>query len=162
VEKGVDYGWPYCYYDPEQKKLVLAPEYGGGPSAAYPAHWAPTALTFYTDSGVLAEYRGGAFIGFHGSWNRAPEPQEGYNVGFQPFTGGKPAGQYQVFADGFAGSRKEPGLGRAGKSQLRTHPEERRARGVPAAATGPSIIGVSLPVAFAAAALIAWRVSNGD
>ena len=27
--KGGDYGWPFCYYDNFQKKLVLAPEYGG-------------------------------------------------------------------------------------------------------------------------------------
>jgi glucose/arabinose dehydrogenase len=122
VEKGASYGWPYCYYDPEQKRLVLAPEYGGdghktdrcgdkrGPIAAFPAHWAPTALAFYSGSTFPEAYRGGAFIAFHGSWNRAPEPQQGYNVVFQPFTGGKPSGPYQVFADGFAGARKEPGL----------------------------------------------------
>ena len=122
VEKGTDYGWPYCYYDPGQQRLVLAPEYGGdgkkvgrcsekqGPIATYPAHWAPMALAFYTGSTFPEAYRGGAFIAFHGSWNRAPEPQEGYNVAFQPFAGGKPTGQYRVFADGFAGSRKEPGL----------------------------------------------------
>jgi glucose/arabinose dehydrogenase len=122
VEKGADYGWPYCYYDPEQQHLVLAPEYGGdgnkvgrcrqkrGPIAAYPAHWAPMGLAFYTGSAFPEEYRGGAFIAFHGSWNRAPEPQEGYNVVFQPFVGGKPSGEYEVFADGFAGARKQPGL----------------------------------------------------
>jgi mono/diheme cytochrome c family protein len=54
-------------------------------------------------------YRGGAFIAFHGSWNRAPFPQGGYNVVFQPFADGKPAGKYEVFADGFAGAVKEPG-----------------------------------------------------
>jgi glucose/arabinose dehydrogenase len=122
VEKGANYGWPYCYYDPEQKRLVLAPEYGGdgkrtdrcgdkrAPIAAFPAHWAPLALAFYTDSTVPEPYRDGAFIAFHGSWNRAPEPQDGYNVVFQPFAGGKPSAPYQVFADGFAGARKEPGL----------------------------------------------------
>ena len=122
VEKGADYGWPYCYYDQEQRKLVLGPEYGGdgkkvgrcadkrGPLATYPAHWAPNALAFYTDSVFPEAYRGGAFIAFHGSWNRAPEPQEGYNVVFQPFANGKPSGDHQVFADGFAGARKEPGL----------------------------------------------------
>lgn len=122
VEKGADYGWPYCYYDPEQQKLVLAPEYGGdgkkigrcadkrGPLATFPAHWAPNALAFYTGSAFPGPYRGGAFIAFHGSWNRAPEPQEGYHVVFQPFADDKPSGDYQVFADGFAGGRKEPGL----------------------------------------------------
>ncbi|MEO6055402.1 MAG: PQQ-dependent sugar dehydrogenase [Gemmatimonadales bacterium] len=122
VEKGADYGWPYCYYDPDQQKLVLAPEYGGdgrqigrcankrGPVAVFPAHWAPNALAFYTGSTFPEPYGGGAFIAFHGSWNRAPEPQEGYSVAFQPFADGKPSGDYQIFADGFAGARKQPGL----------------------------------------------------
>jgi glucose/arabinose dehydrogenase len=122
VEQGGDYGWPYCYHDPELKSLVLAPEYGGdgkkvgecatkrGAVAAFPAHWAPLALAFYEGSMFPASYKGGAFIAFHGSWNRAPEPQEGYNVGFQPMSGGKASGAFQVFADGFAGARKEPGL----------------------------------------------------
>ncbi len=113
VERGGDYGWPYCYYDPNLESLVLAPEYGGDgkkigdcakkgqPAAVYPAHWAPNALAIGKD---------GAFIAFHGSWNRAPEPQQGYNVVFQPFTNGKPSGEYQIIADGFAGARKEPGL----------------------------------------------------
>ncbi len=128
--KGGDYGWPYCYYDPQVEKLVLAPEYGGdgkkvgecaqklGPAAAYPAHWAPNGLTFYGGTAFPEKYRGGAFIAFHGSWNRAPEPQAGYNVVFQPFSGGKPSGDYEVFADGFAGPRREPGLARHRPSGL--------------------------------------------
>ena len=122
VERGGDYGWPYCYYDQTLKSLVLAPEYGGngkktgecaekrGPVAAFPGHWAPNALVFYTGKMFPAEYQGGAFIAFHGSWNRAPEPQAGYNVVFQPMKDGVASGPYQVFADGFAGARKEPGL----------------------------------------------------
>lgn len=122
IERGADFGWPYCYYDPEQQKRVLAPEYGGdgkqvgrcaqkrGPVAVFPAHWAPNGLAFYHGSGFPDRYRGGAFIAFHGSWNRAPEPQEGYNVVFQPMRDGKPAGEFEIFADGFAGARKEPGL----------------------------------------------------
>jgi glucose/arabinose dehydrogenase len=55
------------------------------------------------------KYRNGAFIAFHGSWNRAPEPQAGYNVVFQPFAEGKAQGDYEVFADGFAGGNKQPG-----------------------------------------------------
>ena len=54
-------------------------------------------------------YQGGAFVAFHGSWNRAPEPQGGYNVVFQPLKDGKAAGPFIVFADGFAGAVKEPG-----------------------------------------------------
>jgi glucose/arabinose dehydrogenase len=121
VVSGGDYGWPYCYYDPVTRKRVQAPEYGGdgrkvgdcaaklGPAATFPAHWAPTGMAFYTGTVFPESYRGGAFIAFHGSWNRAPEPQQGYNVVFQPFSAGKPSGEYQIFADGFAGPRKQPG-----------------------------------------------------
>jgi glucose/arabinose dehydrogenase/mono/diheme cytochrome c family protein len=122
LERGADYGWPECYYDDTQHKLVLAPEYGGdggkavgvcaqkrGPVAAFPAHWAPNDLALYYGQQFPERYRGGAFIAFHGSWNRAPFPQGGYNVVFQPFANGKPTGQYEVFADGFAGAVKEPG-----------------------------------------------------
>jgi glucose/arabinose dehydrogenase/cytochrome c5 len=121
LTQGADYGWPECYDDPFQKKLVLAPEYGGdggkkvgvcaqrtAPVAAYPAHWAPNDLAIYSGKGFPAPYRG-AFIAFHGSWNRAPAPQEGYNVVFQPMAAGKAAGRYIVFADGFAGGAKDPG-----------------------------------------------------
>jgi glucose/arabinose dehydrogenase len=123
IEQGGDYGWPYCYYDGVQRKLVLAPEYGGdggqavgecaskkGPDVSSPAHWAPDGLVFYTGSLFPARYKDGAFIAFHGSWNRAPGPQEGYNVVFVPFAGGKPADptNYEVFADGFAGATKQP------------------------------------------------------
>jgi glucose/arabinose dehydrogenase/mono/diheme cytochrome c family protein len=122
VTKGGDYGWPECYYDQDQNKLVLAPEYGGdggktvgvcagkqGPVAAFPGHWAPNDLLIYTGSQFPQPYRDGAFIAFHGSWNRAPRDQAGYDVIFQPMDNGKASGNYVVFADGFAGAHKEPG-----------------------------------------------------
>jgi glucose/arabinose dehydrogenase/mono/diheme cytochrome c family protein len=122
LKRGADYGWPECYFDSAQARLVLAPEYGGdggkavgscatkqGPAAYFPAHWAPNDLLFYYGDKFPSQYRGGAFIPFHGSWNRAPGPQGGYNVVFVPFANGKPTGKYQVFADGFAGAQKEPG-----------------------------------------------------
>lgn len=122
VVAGADYGWPECYFDPEQKRLVLAPEYGGdggkavrqcaqrrAPVAAFPAHWAPNAVAIYEGTLFPAAYRGGAFIAFHGSWNRAPGPQEGFNVVFQPMRDGKATGPYVVFADGFAGPDKASG-----------------------------------------------------
>jgi len=122
IQQGGDYGWPECYYDPVQRKLVLAPEYGGnggkevgecadkrGPAAAFPAHWAPDDLLFYPGMQFPPRYRSGAFIAFHGSWNRAPFPQGGYNLVFQPLAGGKASGQCEIFADGFAGAHKEPG-----------------------------------------------------
>jgi glucose/arabinose dehydrogenase len=135
VQQGGDYGWPYCYYDSTAAGLVLAPEYGGdgktvgecdkklGPVAVFPAHWAPNALVFYTGKMFPQNYQGGAFIAFHGSWNRAPEPQEGYNVVFQPMADGKASGPYQVFADGFAGARKEPGLAEHRPSGLAVGPD---------------------------------------
>ena len=135
IVRNGDYGWPYCYYDPKQEKRVLAPEYGGdgrevgecaeklGPAAAFPAHWAPNALVFYAGDQFPERYRGGAFIAFHGSWNRAPEPQAGYNVVFQPFSDGKASGAFEVFADGFAGTRKQPGTARHRPSGLATGPD---------------------------------------
>jgi glucose/arabinose dehydrogenase len=57
---------------------------------------------FYTGSMFPAKYKRGAFIAFHGSWNRAPEPQAGFNVVFQPLAGEKAGGAFEVFADGFA------------------------------------------------------------
>jgi glucose/arabinose dehydrogenase len=121
LEKGADYGWPMCYFDGDQQKLVLAPEYGGdggkavgpcatkkGPVAWFPAHWAPDGLLFYHGSQLPAKYRNGAFISFHGSWNRAPGPQEGYQVVFQPLSGDKANGPFETIADGFAGPNKQP------------------------------------------------------
>lgn len=120
IERGADYGHPYCYYNLETKTKVLAPEYGGDgkkigrcadkkmPLLAFPAHWAPNALLFYTGSQFPARYKEGAFVAFHGSWFRTPFPQEGFNVVFVPFQSGQPAGNYEVFADNFAGARKHP------------------------------------------------------
>jgi glucose/arabinose dehydrogenase len=114
LRDGGDYGWPYCYYDGEQGKLVLAPEYGGDggkavgvcaekipPIAAFPAHWAPNDLKIYKGKQFPEAYRGGAFIAFHGSWNRTAGPQGGYNVVFQPLADGKASGKYSIFAEGF-------------------------------------------------------------
>jgi glucose/arabinose dehydrogenase len=122
LRQGADFGWPECYYDGDQRKLVLAPEYGGdggkaagvcaqkvAPIAAFPAHWAPNDMLIYEGSQFPSAYKDGAFIAFHGSWNRAPEPQGGYNVVFQPLGDGKASGPFVVFADGFAGAYKEPG-----------------------------------------------------
>jgi glucose/arabinose dehydrogenase/mono/diheme cytochrome c family protein len=122
LERDADYGWPYCYYSLAAQKLVLAPEYGGdsgktigqcegkrAPIAAFPGHWAPNDLALYQGQQFPADYRGGVFIAFHGSWNRAPFPQDGYSVVFQPLANAKPSGRYVVFADGFAGAIKDPG-----------------------------------------------------
>jgi glucose/arabinose dehydrogenase len=114
-KEGDNFGWPYCFYDFTLKKQLVNPEYGGDgkdggrcsqykdPVAAFPAHWAPVDVMFYTGTMFPKKYQGGAFIAFHGSWNRSPAPQDGYNVTFQPFAGNKPSGQFEVFANGFAG-----------------------------------------------------------
>jgi glucose/arabinose dehydrogenase len=118
VTANANFGWPYCFYDYTQHKLLLNPEYGGDgkevgrcsqfdpPVAAFPAHWAPVDLMFYGGAQFPKKYQGGAFLAFHGSWNRAPMPQDGYNVTFQPFDGARPSGPFEIFANGFAG--REP------------------------------------------------------
>ena len=125
IKKGSDFGWPYCYYDPMQKKKVQGPEYGGDgkaigrcegkdlPIMGFPGHLAPNDLLFYTGNMFPAKYRNGAFIAFHGSWNRAPLDQAGFFVVFVPFKGGKPSGNYEVFANGFAGAASVKGPNQA-------------------------------------------------
>jgi len=110
-----DFGWPYCYYDYPKQQRVTAPEYGGDksrtdrcdrliqPLMTYPAHWSPMAMLFYTGKMFPAQYQGGAFIAFHGSSQRTPLPEEGYVVVFQQFKDGM-AGDYTIFANGFAGT----------------------------------------------------------
>jgi len=73
------------------------------PTASFPAHWAPVDVKFYDGKQFPASYRGGAFIVFHGSWNRSGEQRPGAVV-FQPMSNGKASGKFEVFADKFAGS----------------------------------------------------------
>ncbi len=115
VKQGSNSGWPFTYYNHMLGKKMVAPEYGGNgkmvsndpkfqnPVAAFPGHMAPDGLLFYTGNQFPERYKNGAFIAFHGSWNRAPLPQKGYFVVFQPFKDGKPSGDWEVFADGFSG-----------------------------------------------------------
>lgn len=116
LTEGANFGWPTTYWDPHKHQRMLNPEYGGDgrkaapagkfpdPLVAFPAHWSPMQLAFYTGTQFPEKYRGGAFLAFQGSWNRAPRPQKGYNVVFIPFnTSGLPAGGYEVFADNFTG-----------------------------------------------------------
>lgn len=111
-----DYGWPRTYVDPDSGRRLLAPEYGGDgtrlaeagqyrdPLLTFPAHWAPNDLIFYHGARFPERYRGGAFIAWHGSWNRAPQDQAGYRVSFVPFTDGVPAGPGEDFLMGFEGA----------------------------------------------------------
>ncbi len=114
VNAGDDYGWPYCYFDQRTGRRVLGPEYGGdrftigrcsttkATVTAFPGHWAPNGLTFYMGTAFPAHYRNGAFVAFHGSWNRAPEPQAGYLIAFVPAAGSSLSSSYEIFADGLA------------------------------------------------------------
>ena len=123
ITRGSDNGWPYCYFDAVfEHRKVLAPEYGGNgqlvsggpgincasynqPLVNFGAHWAPNGLHFYSGNQFPARYRGGAFVAFHGGFDRAPLPNEGYQVQFVPFgQNGSPSGPAETFADGFAGS----------------------------------------------------------
>ncbi|MBV9530642.1 MAG: sorbosone dehydrogenase family protein [Bradyrhizobium sp.] len=104
VKDGAFYGWPYSYYgqhvdprvQPQRPDLVakaIAPDY------ALSSHVAPLGLAFYTASNLPESYRGGAFVGEHGSWNR--KILNGYKVVFVPFSNGKPSGMAQDVVTGF-------------------------------------------------------------
>ncbi|MFZ0827688.1 MAG: c-type cytochrome [Verrucomicrobiia bacterium] len=116
LREGINIGWPYTYWDPIKNARMVAPEFGGDnhkrennpaydkPVIAFPAHWAPLQMALYTGTQFPGKYRGGMFLAFHGSWNRAPRPQGGYKVVFIPFDeNGMPTGKYETFADDFAG-----------------------------------------------------------
>ena len=125
INDGDFFGWPYCYFDPMQNKKLLSPEYGGdgkkagrceqakAPIVAFPAHMAPNDLIFYKGEMFPEKYQNGAYIAFHGSWNCSPQEQKGYYVVFVPFKDGKVSGQWEAFADGFAGVKPIPSPGDA-------------------------------------------------
>ncbi|SDE32368.1 PQQ-dependent sugar dehydrogenase [Paraburkholderia lycopersici] len=105
VREGAFYGWPYSYYgqhvdrraQPQRPDLVakaIAPDYAIG------SHVAPLGLLFYTGSNLPAQYRGGAFIGEHGSWDRSP--LSGYMVAYVAFSNGQPVGAPKPVVTGFA------------------------------------------------------------
>ncbi|WP_395672382.1 PQQ-dependent sugar dehydrogenase [Phenylobacterium sp.] len=104
VRDGGFYGWPYSYWGktvdtrvkpprPELVATATPPDYGLG------AHTASLGLTFYTGQAFPQAWRGGAFIGQHGSWNR--RPLAGYRVVFVPFAGGRPQMPAKEFLTGF-------------------------------------------------------------
>lgn len=109
IDKGDFLGWPYAYIGPHPD-----PEYGAKspglvqrtkvPDLLFQSHSAPLGLVFYDRTAFPAEYRGGAFVALHGSWNRQ-EPT-GYEVVYVPFVDGKPDGDYITFASGFWKSGK--------------------------------------------------------
>ena len=104
VKDGAFYGWPYSYFgqhidprvSPQRPDLVakaIPPDY------ALSSHVAPLGMVFYTGTTLPAAYRGGAFIGEHGSWDRSV--LNGYKVVYVPFANGKPSGLAQDVVTGF-------------------------------------------------------------
>lgn len=118
INDGDDFGWPYCYWNPFENKKFLNPEYGGDgktqgkcadikpPVAAFPGHWAPNDVLFYKGNQFPERYKNGAFIAFHGSWNRLNHAQDGFRVVFVPMKDGKATGPYEDFATGFIGNKE--------------------------------------------------------
>ena len=115
VREGGFYGWPYSYYgqhldtriEPQKPELVqkaIVPDYALG------AHTASLGLVFYEGKLLPERYRGGAFIGQHGSWNR--QPLSGYKVIFVPFKDGHPNGQAEDILTGFVNTEAEVSFGR--------------------------------------------------
>lgn len=101
-EKGF-YGWPYSYFGqnvdhrvvPQKPDLVakaIKPDYALG------SHVAALGLLFYTGNG-LPQYKGGAFVSEHGSWDRSP--LSGYQIVYVPFANGMPSGAAQPVVTGF-------------------------------------------------------------
>jgi glucose/arabinose dehydrogenase len=110
VKEGGFYGWPYSYYGqhvdprvmPQRPDLVakaIVPDY------ALSSHVAPLGLVFNTGNTLSETYRGGAFVGEHGSWNRTP--LNGYKVIYVPFSDGKPNGTAQDVVTGFLNSENQ-------------------------------------------------------
>ncbi|MEQ1448321.1 sorbosone dehydrogenase family protein [Acinetobacter lwoffii] len=103
VKEGAFYGWPYSYYgqhvdtrvkpqNPAQVVRAISPDYALG------NHTASLGLAFYR-ADLMPQYRNGALIGQHGSWNR--KPHSGYKVIFVPFQNGQPMGPPQDVLTGF-------------------------------------------------------------
>ncbi|WP_409317282.1 PQQ-dependent sugar dehydrogenase [Pseudomonas sp. KCJK9016] len=114
VKDGGFYGWPFSYYGqhvdvrvkPQNLDLVakaIAPDYAVGP------HTASLGLSFAEGNTLPAQFKEGAFIGQHGSWNR--KPHSGYKVIFVPFVAGKPSGTPVDVLSGFL-DKDENAMGR--------------------------------------------------
>ncbi len=110
VKDGGFYGWPYSYFGqhvdsrvkPQRPELVaraIVPDYALG------NHTASLGLAFYEGTALPEHYRGGAFIGQHGSWNR--KPHSGYKVIYVPFRDGRPIGTPEDILTGFLSPKGE-------------------------------------------------------
>jgi glucose/arabinose dehydrogenase len=104
IEDGGFYGWPYSYIgdnvdprvQPQKPDLVAKAII---PDVLLGAHVAPLEFAFYTGKQFPEQYRGGAFVAEHGSWNRAS--RAGYQVAFVGFQNGKASADPVPFLTGF-------------------------------------------------------------
>nr|WP_229459171.1 sorbosone dehydrogenase family protein [Massilia cavernae] len=114
VQDGGFYGWPYSYFGqtvdtrikaprPDLVAKAIVPDYALG------SHTASLGLAFY-DGNLMPQFKNGALVGQHGSWNR--KPMSGYKVLFVPFAGGKPSGPPQDLVTGFLSQDEEKAFGR--------------------------------------------------
>ncbi len=112
IDRGGDYGFPYCMYDPRSGgRMIVAPAYESDrssvaprcaavpkPLAAFSAHSAPMALAWPPRDRLPEDYRGGVFVALHGSLFHAPLDPRGYAVMFVKL--GDSASAPRVFATG--------------------------------------------------------------
>ncbi len=104
IQQGAFYGWPYAYAGPHEdpinkgKRPDLVKKTIAG-DVLLQSHVAVLDFAFYTGKQFPREYQGGAFLAFHGSWNRSK--RVGYEVAFIPFANGKPSGAVRDFMTGW-------------------------------------------------------------
>ena len=105
IQQGGFYGWPYAYIGPHEDPDVKPQDHPEliaktlVPDVLLGAHVAVLDFIFYTGKQFPAEYRGGAFLAFHGSWNRSK--RVGQSIGFIPFKNGKPSGELREVMKGW-------------------------------------------------------------
>jgi glucose/arabinose dehydrogenase len=114
IKDGGDYGWPYCYsnqvYDTDfGRKNADYCKQTIPPALPMQAHSAPLGITFYTAQQFPPDYRGDAFVAFHGSWNR--EPKTGYKVVQIQVENGRPV-RYNDFVTGWLNDSTQSEWGR--------------------------------------------------
>jgi glucose/arabinose dehydrogenase len=117
VQQGGFYGWPYSYIgphiDPTNKDYVKGDvadlvKRTIVPDEVLGAHVAVLDFIFYTGKQFPAEYRDGAILAFHGSWNRSK--RVGQSIAFVPFKNGKPAGPPREIVTGWMLSPDSPNV----------------------------------------------------
>ncbi|WP_420596944.1 PQQ-dependent sugar dehydrogenase [Deinococcus sp.] len=111
LQRGKNYGWPFCYGDKNPDPYVNASGIPGGITKTdycartqgsvlnNTAHSAAIDMTFYTGSQFPSEYQNNVFTAFRGSWNRS-EPS-GYYIGRVSFDANNKPAAITPFVSGF-------------------------------------------------------------